>query len=248
LHALVLVLALFLHERPLPEEQEAPQSFSVVFQNGGTQQATAPPAQVQAPPQPAQSQAIPPPPPPPPTPQQPEVNLNVPENMLATLPPPPPRPQPPRPRPAMPHHYTMMMSGMSYGNTSPQVPTRPAPPGMNMSLPQNDTQAVMGPTFSVKGDVGADWMSALNKWVNEHAYYPQAAVEQNQQGTAEVEFTVDRQGNVTSLRLLTSSGSPFLDQAWYGLFQGAQLPPFPAGTKADHVTVDYTIYYQLVPP
>jgi protein TonB len=141
----------------------------------------------------------------------------------------------------------MMMNGMSYGRPSPELPTPPAPPGMNMSMPQSDAQAVMGPEFTVKGDIGSDWMSSLSKWVNAHAYYPQAAVEQNQQGTAEVEFDVDRKGNVTGLRLLTSSGSTFLDQAWYGIFQGAKLPPFPANTKSDHVTVDYTIHYILGP-
>lgn len=250
LHVLALVLAYYMHEKPLPEDQMAQQNISVTLDNGGAPQNTAPPAPTQGPAQPAQRPAAQPPPPPPPAQTQPEVNLNVPEDLLATLPPPPPHPQPqarPRPHPALPQHSMMLLNGMSYGQPSSQLPAPPAPPGMNMSPPQSDAQAVMGPDFTVKGDIGSDWMSSLSKWVNAHAYYPQAAVEQGQQGNAEVEFDVDRKGNVSNLRLITSSGSTFLDQAWYGIFQGAQLPPFPANTKSDHVTVDYTIHYILEP-
>lgn len=247
---LALVLAIYIREKPLPEDQAAQQSVSVTLDNGGAPQSTALPAPIHGPPQPAQMPTAPPPPPPPPAQAQPEVNLNIPENLLATLPPPPPHPAPqarPRPHPALPNHSVMMLNGMSYGNPSPYAPAQPAQKSMNLDMPQSDAQAVMGPEFTVKGDVGSDWMSSLSKWVNAHAYYPQAAVEQNQQGTAEVEFDVDRKGNVSNLRLLTSSGSTFLDQAWYGIFQGAQLPPFPANTKSDHVTVDYTIHYILEP-
>ncbi len=61
-----------------------------------------------------------------------------------------------------------------------------------------------------------------------------------------MKFTVDRKGNVTGLHLLRSAGSPFLDGAWMNLFAQNQLPPFPAGTKADHVEVDYTVHYQII--
>jgi periplasmic protein TonB len=245
LHALVLGLALFLHEKPLPEEQEAQQGISMVFDNGGAPQNTAPPAPNQGPPQPAQSPATPPPPPPAPAP--PEVNLNMPESVLSELPPPPPRPQPPQPHPALPHHYAMMMNGMSYGSSPSQTQAPPAHRALSLDLPQSDSQAVAGPQLTVKGDIGADWMSALNDWVNAHKYYPQAAAAQGQQGSVQIEFTVDRHGNVTGLHMLSSSGYNFLDLAWLGMFQGAQLPPFPTGTASDHITVDATMQYQLIP-
>ena len=250
LHVLAIAVALFMRERPLPQEQESPPGISMVFDNGGAQQTMAPPAPVHGPPQPAQAPSTPPPPPPPAS-QQPEVNLNMPLSEFATLPPPPPqaRPQPaPRPRPAPPH-YAMMLNGMSYGSTSPLTPAPPAHRALNLDLAQTNAQAVMGPEMTVKGDIGADWDAELDKWVNDHKYYPQAAAEQNQQGTVEIEFTVDRKGNVTGLHMLNGSGSPFLDQAWLGLFaNGAQLPPFPPGTTADHTTVDATMQYILEAP
>lgn len=261
LHVLVLVVAMHLRGKPLPDDQEAASGISVVLDNGGDKQAEAPPSPNHGPPQMAQSPtAPPPPPPPPPQPQPPEVNLNVPPNVLATLPPPPPHPQPrprPRPRPqqaarqsqALPGNGMMMMGGMSYGSSPSNMAAAPSPhKALNLDLPQSDAQAVAGPQLTVKGDIGADWMSELNDWVNAHKYYPQAAAEQGQQGAVTIEFTVDRQGNVTGLKMLTSSGYQFLDLAWLGMFQGVQLPAFPQGTKADHITVDATMNYELVPP
>jgi protein TonB len=62
-----------------------------------------------------------------------------------------------------------------------------------------------------------------------------------------VEFIVDRYGNVTGLRMLSGSGSPFLDQAWFGLFANNTLPPFPPGTKSDTLDITYTIHFELIP-
>jgi len=136
------------------------------------------------------------------------------------------------------------MNGMSYGNPAPPSPQ--ARQAMNMSLPQTDTQAVMGSDFTIKGQVGADYMAELHKWVEEHGYYPDAAVEQGQEGISVVEFTVDRAGNVSAVHLLQSSGSPFIDQAWFQLFADNQLPPFPPGSKDDHITVEYTGEFSLI--
>ncbi|WP_298283108.1 energy transducer TonB, partial [Acidocella sp.] len=157
----------------------------------------------------------------------------------------PARPAPARAAPTP--RYTVMQ-GMSFGQPSPLMPQPPQPHfphAMNFSPPESDAQAVAGPELTIKGNIGADWQAALDKWVNEHKYYPQAAAEQNQQGDVEIEFTVDRQGNITGLHLLSGSGSVFLDQAWLGLFRGAQLPPFPPGTKDGHITVDATMHYIL---
>jgi protein TonB len=249
LHVLALALALYTRERPLPPAYDTQSGISMVFDHGGAQQTMAPPAPLHGPPEPAQSPATPPPPPPPPPSAQAEMNLNLPLNALSPLPQPQSQPQPaPKPRPPPPQHYIMMMDGMSYGSPSAVAPAPPAAKrALSLDLPQTDVQAVMGPALTVKGDMGADWDAALNKWVNDHSYYPQAAAEQNQQGSVEIEFTVDRYGNVTKLHMLNGSGSPFLDQAWQGLFQGAQLPPFPPGTKDDHTTVDATMHYEIVP-
>jgi protein TonB len=253
LHVLVIALLFLLLHRRQPAEEQSPPGIAVVFDNGGETQTAAPQTLHQGPPSPA---LAPPPaaPPPPQTAQnQPEVNLNMPDNPFgevqsapAPQAAPPPRPAPhPAPRPHPTQKY-LVMNGMSYGSPSPPVPH--AQQALNMSLPESDAEAVNAPDLTIKGDIGADWQAALNRWVNEHKYYPQAALEQDQQGAVRIEFTVDRAGNVTGLRLLNSAGSPFLDQAWLGLFADNQLPPFPPGTKANTVTVDATMRFELIGP
>jgi protein TonB len=269
IHLLIVLALLFLVRIKLPPEPRNPPSIDLVFApepdqqqsvTGSTQvtqagapQPTAPQNALHAPPSPA---TAPPPPGSAPPPSEPEVNLNMPPMPFADTPsaptPPQPQPHPPtRPirHPTQTPKYTMMQ-GMSLGNGAGEAPPAPpepqAQPGMNLSLPESDTQAVNAPDVVVKGDIGDDWKAELDRWVNTHKYYPQAAIEQNQQGNVAIEFTVDRQGNVSALKLLGSSGSPFLDQAWLGLFQQSQLPPFPPGTKANTVTVDATMHFELI--
>jgi protein TonB len=256
--ALIALFLLLARHRPPTPEQATPPGVSVVFENGGAQQTAAPPAPRQGPSSAATTPAPPPPPPPPqPAEAQPEVNLNMPSAPFATLqsvPEAPPLPQPKRPaahpRPRTPPQHYLVMNNMSFGNGKPAPPAPPIPhahQALSLNLPQSDAQAVNAPEVTIKGNIGADWEAALTRWVNDHKYYPQAAVEQEQQGNVRIEFTVDRNGNVTGLRLLDSSGSPFLDQAWLGLFEQNQLPPFPPGTKSNHVTVDATMHFELIP-
>jgi protein TonB len=251
LHLLVLLfILLFVRERPLPDDSMAT-GVNVTLDTSGAQQATAPPVTLHASPTPATAPPPSSPPPPPPAAAQPEVNLNMPPMDFSDM---ASAPTPPQPQPVQHSHtksrpspkYTMM-PGMSLGSGQSEAPPSPPAPqvGTNLSLPQSDAQAALAPDITVKGDIGADWMAELNKWVNEHKYYPQAAAEQGQQGDVTIEFTVDRQGNVTGLKLLGSSGSPFLDQAWLGLFAQSTLPVFPPGTKANTVTVDATMHFIL---
>lgn len=262
LHLLVVAGALLIRFSPSPVLSQSPPGIDIEFEGSGTAaKTTAPPQAIHGPPQQAQTIApapAPPPPPPPPAAQaamQDEVRM--PDLPLTALPAPQPISKPKaqtheprrhtaRPSDAHTQKY-VFLNGMSYGNgSSAAAPAPMAPHGMNLSPPMSDAQAATASDFSVKGDAGAGWDAALTKWVQEHAYYPQAAIEQNQQGTATVEFTVDRNGHVSGIRLLSSSGSPFLDQAWFQLFADNNLPRFPAGAKSDHVVVRYTVHYQLI--
>jgi protein TonB len=247
LHLAVIAFVLLFGWPRQPQEEQSPPGVAVVFDKGGTPQTVAPPAPRQGPPQPAQA-AMPAAPPPPSPQSQAEVNLNMPPMPLGSVQSAPQaQPQPRQvthPRPAPPQKY-VVMNNMSYsGHPSPPMPR--AKSAMNLDLAQSDAQAVNAPELTIKGEIGADWRAALDKWVNQHKYYPQAALEQDQQGSVEIEFTVDRAGNVTGLHLLRGSGSPFLDQAWQGLFAQNQLPPFPTGTKSNHVTVDATMHFELI--
>lgn len=249
LHVLVIAALLLIHEPPPVLNLQDQPSINLVLQNGGTGAVTsAPPSQyhdmmqqAKAPPPSASSAAAA---------MQDEVQM--PPIPLSEL----PRPQPqPHPRAAQrsssmqtvaAQHGYVLVNGMSYGNVSPVAPPAPPKPrGINFAVPASSWQAKSSSTFTVQGDPGADW--GLQKWVEDHAYYPQAAIEQGQQGTAVVSFTVDRYGHVTDVKLVSSSHSPFLDQALYQLFKDNRLPPFPKDAKSDHVHVVYTMHYILVP-
>jgi protein TonB len=227
LHALIIALFLITFRHNQQEEQQSPPGVSVVFDNGGTTQTTAPPTPIHA--APTMEQAPPPAATPPPQ-EQTEVNLDMPQLPMAQAPAPAPSPSHQQQQrhqsrsTAQSQHY-VVMNNMSLGQPSQPVPFNHR--AMNLDLTASDAQAVDGPQLTIKGDVGADWQAALDQWVEDHKYYPQAALEQNEQGA-------------------DGSGSPFLDQAWTGLFQGAQLPPFPPGSKDSNVTVDATMHYELL--
>ncbi len=260
LHVAVIAALLFLRAPKPREETQTPPGISVVFDNGGEQQTAAPPAPRQGPSQLAQMPSAPPPPPPA-AENQPQVHLDMPDNPFAqeeSAPPTPPQPQPQpqkpaehaarshaRPQPHRQQKYTVM-NNMSFGNGIQAAPAPITSHAMTMDLPQSDAQAATATDLTIKGNIGADWKAAFSQWVDAHKYYPDAAVEQDQQGSVPIEFTVDRAGHVSNLHYLGSSGSPFLDQAWFGLFPGAELPPFPPGTKDDTITIDATMHFELV--
>lgn len=255
LHLLVVAAVLFIHFRPQPQMVfQNPPGVDITFEGAGSgQQTTVPAKTLKGPTQEAQTaSALPPPPPPPSTTVAPKNESQTPAAQRTPLPAPPPVPQQQETHLHASSHAQaqkyVFLDGMSYGNST--AAARPAPRasrGMNFSPPLSDSQAATASDFSVKGDAGSGWSAALEKWVQEHAYYPQAAIEQDQQGTATVEFTVDRAGHVSGVRLLDSSGSPFLDQAWFQLFADNTLPPFPPDAKSNHIVVRYTVHYHLVP-
>jgi protein TonB len=260
LHAAVIAL-FFISFVPKPAPEASQQGVSVVFDNGGTQATTAPPAPQKT--MATQATTPPPPAPPPPTPQdqQPEVNLNLPTAEFGEMPPPQQAPQQlPQPQPKREvqhverrqprHSQYQVMNNMSLGNgSSPQpAPSFTGKPGLNLQLSQSDLNSMIAPQISVEGNIGQDWMDGFNKWVNDHIYYPQAAVENNQQGTSVIQFTVHRDGSVTGVHLLSSAGSTFLDQAWLGIFLHNNVPAFPVGTKSDTIKITAALQYELLPP
>jgi len=232
------------------QEAFEPTGVSVVYDSGATQAQTPRLAPVPTP-----SQA-PPPSPPPEAPAQaeapPEINLNLPSSPYATmaLPPPVAAPQAepnPHPRPARhrerPQKY-IVMNNMSL-SPSQAPPSQFTNRAMNLNIGGADELPANTPQISIQGEIGDNWKAGFNQWVNDHIYYPQAAVEQGQQGASTIEFTVHRDGSVTGVHLLNSAGSPFLDQAWLGIFLHNNVPPFPPGSPSDTIKITATLNYVL---
>ncbi len=162
------------------------------------------------------------------------------------VPPTPPRNVPAPPAP--PATRYLVMNNLSYGGAPQGGAAAPSPQSgqLNLALNQSVMRNAFAREFSIQGNIGPDWKAELSQWVNERKYYPQQALQMDQQGAVAIRLVVARDGSVRDVTLLQSSGSPFLDQAWLGLFQGARVPPFPPGTPADQITLEATMHFILV--
>lgn len=90
------------------------------------------------------------------------------------------------------------------------------------------------------------WQKQIVVILERNKRYPSEARSKRQQGVAKITFSMDRQGKVTSARLVTSSGSSALDQEALQLTQRAQpFPPPPAVLPGTEVTVTVPIRFSL---
>jgi len=86
-----------------------------------------------------------------------------------------------------------------------------------------DTRQAGGKKGRVK-----NFINNMNRWLAKHQRYPLAAKKEKQEGTVRVAFTIDRQGNVLSRSVETSSGYALLDEAALKVFDDATpLPKVP---------------------
>ena len=104
--------------------------------------------------------------------------------------------------------------------------TTSAPPAINERI----APVAVAPTQGVPNDKNSEavvtWRTQVLALVEKNKRYPEAARSRREQGTAQVSFTLDRQGMVVSARLTQSSGSGALDDEVIALLKRAQ--PFPA--------------------
>ncbi len=271
-HLLVLVLMALSFAQPpgggKPQEQ---QPVDMVYERAGSSGMTGPsaPKPANAPPPPSstapslQPPAPTPPmpdlaPPPDETPPLPELNL------------PEPLPQPrPNPVPQSQSQSRTATSKAQSRSTSPlshpmdlsfapmthsqRRSGRPAGSGgpVDLSLgPLVQNGRLNTPyasTSSIKG-VSDDYAEEIGDWIRRHMYYPEEAARKGESGPSHVHVVLDRQGQVRSVELVSTSGSYLLDAATTGMFRNAKLPPVPPDMNGNHFDVDLTIDYILIHP
>jgi protein TonB len=61
------------------------------------------------------------------------------------------------------------------------------------------------------------------------------------------EFTVERDGTLSSVRILKSSGTPSLDRAAQNALLGSRLLPLPSDYGPPRVTMQASFYYNEWP-
>jgi TonB family protein len=142
----------------------------------------------------------------------------------------------------------------SLGTTSPTVthpaPARARPPGRGVDL-SFATRGAGATRLSINGlldrdGVGPDWANAFRAWLDRHTYYPRDAGALGEQGEVVVTFVVAKDGRVSALQLVGSSGHPLLDTATLAMFRDATLPPLPPQDGA-RLPVRFTMRYVIVP-
>jgi TonB family protein len=119
------------------------------------------------------------------------------------------------------------------------------PSTLDFSLAPRQGATDVTPFSRVSGaHVGPDWRNELSAWVRAHAYYPEQAAMNGEDGTAMVRVVANPDGRVTSVQLQSKSGSVWLDMALQALFRDAHLPPLYG--EDEPISFNFTMHYILI--
>ena len=95
-----------------------------------------------------------------------------------------------------------------------RAPSRGAPNTLDFSLAPRQGATDNSPFSRVAGaHVGPDWRNELSAWVRSHAYYPEQAAMNEEDGDVTVQVVANPNGRVTSVEMKSRSGSQWLDTA-----------------------------------
>jgi TonB family protein len=112
---------------------------------------------------------------------------------------------------------------------------------------ESGTGKQMGPLFF--DPEGADFTVWINHFKNEvyrNWIVPQAAA-LGFRGHVDLEFTVERDGAISAIRMLKPSGTVSLDRAAENALRGARLLPLPQDFAPLRVTIQVTFFYNEGP-
>jgi protein TonB len=115
-----------------------------------------------------------------------------------------------------------------------------------MGLPTGTGQQ-MGPLFF--DPQGADFTAWINHFKNEvyrNWIVPQPVL-LGFRGHVDLEFSVERDGTMTGLRMLKSSGTRALDRAAQNALLGSRLLPLPPDFRPPRITMQVTFFYNEGP-
>jgi periplasmic protein TonB len=117
----------------------------------------------------------------------------------------------------------------------------------NVTVPETAPQQFIPPqTAAVAAAPIPAWKTQIVALLEHHKRYPPAAQSRHQQGTAQVFFSIDREGRVLDSRIVRSAGVAALDAEALALLKRAQpFPPPPPELAGERITVTVPIAFQL---
>ncbi len=115
-----------------------------------------------------------------------------------------------------------------------------------MGLPTGTGQNQAGLYFDPQGADFTLWINTFKNEVYRNWIVPQAALF-GFRGHVDFEFTVERNGSVSALRMLKSSGTTSLDRAAQNALTGSRFMPLPDDYGPPRVTMQVTFFYNEAP-
>ena len=91
----------------------------------------------------------------------------------------------------------------------------------------------------------ASYFSKFKRLVENNWNYPRPAAMRGQQGSVRVSFSILKDGTITDLKFLNSSGYPLLDREVKRLLTEMKAYPLPKSWKKDRIKIEGNFIYKL---
>jgi protein TonB len=118
--------------------------------------------------------------------------------------------------------------------------------GQGPGLPTGTGQQVGAFFFDPEGADFTAWINHLKNEVYRNWILPPSAI-MGARGHVDLEFTVQRDGRMSDVRVLKSSGTPALDRAARNALLGSRLHPLPDDFRPAAVTIQVSFFYNQEP-
>jgi TonB family protein len=115
-----------------------------------------------------------------------------------------------------------------------------------LGLPTGTGQNLGGLYFDPQGADFTLWINTFKNEVYRNWLMPQTA-QFGFRGHVDFEFTVERDGSMTALRMLKSSGTASLDRAAQNALTGSRWLPLPDDYGPPRVRMQVTFFYNEAP-
>ena len=139
-----------------------------------------------------------------------------------------------------------------------KMPEQPVPQGKKLpaktvppkSIPAPEGIALREDSIALqsRGSRYDDYLLAIRKKIERIWNYPQKALAEQREGTAVIRFTIDGDGALTGYHVMTTSGSPILDEGALTVVRSAApYEPLPERFKLSRLNVTASFTYRMSP-